>query len=129
LAIIALVTPDGSVRQVAGDVAFPNGMVVTPDNPTLIIARVVGQPAAVREPGRVAAEDTQRAGLADGGMPRTRRRLAVRPDAPRHRRGQASRREVSQAPPSTSPVPSSATGATRSPRKATPSAIATTGMK
>ena len=36
--IIALVTPDGSVRQVADGIAFPNGMVVTPDNSTLIIA-------------------------------------------------------------------------------------------
>jgi sugar lactone lactonase YvrE len=36
--IIALVTPDGSARQVAGDLAFPNGMVVTPDNKTLIIS-------------------------------------------------------------------------------------------
>ena len=30
--------PDGSARQVANDIAFPNGMVVTPDNSTLIIA-------------------------------------------------------------------------------------------
>jgi sugar lactone lactonase YvrE len=36
--IIALVTPDGSVRQVADAIAFPNGMVVTPDNSTLIVA-------------------------------------------------------------------------------------------
>jgi sugar lactone lactonase YvrE len=36
--IIALVTPDGTARQVAGDLAFPNGMVVTPDNATLIIS-------------------------------------------------------------------------------------------
>jgi sugar lactone lactonase YvrE len=36
--IIALVTPDGAVRQVADSIAFPNGMVVTPDNQTLIIA-------------------------------------------------------------------------------------------
>lgn len=36
--IIALVTPDGSVRQVADGLAFPNGMVVTPDNSTLIIS-------------------------------------------------------------------------------------------
>jgi sugar lactone lactonase YvrE len=36
--IIALVTPDGSVRRVADGIAFPNGMVVTPDNATLIIA-------------------------------------------------------------------------------------------
>jgi sugar lactone lactonase YvrE len=36
--IIALVTPDGSVRQVADAIAFPNGMVVTSDNSTLIVA-------------------------------------------------------------------------------------------
>jgi sugar lactone lactonase YvrE len=36
--IIALVTPDGFARQVADKIAFPNGMAVTPDNETLIIA-------------------------------------------------------------------------------------------
>ena len=36
--IIALVTADGSVRQVADGVSFPNGMAVTPDNETLIVA-------------------------------------------------------------------------------------------
>lgn len=36
--IIALVTPDGSARQVARDLAFPNGMLITPDNSTLIIS-------------------------------------------------------------------------------------------
>jgi sugar lactone lactonase YvrE len=36
--IVALVTPDGAARQVADGVAFPNGMVVTPDNATLILA-------------------------------------------------------------------------------------------
>ena len=36
--IIAMVAPDGSVRQVADDVAFPNGMAVTPDGGTLIVA-------------------------------------------------------------------------------------------
>ncbi|TME29064.1 MAG: SMP-30/gluconolactonase/LRE family protein [Chloroflexi bacterium] len=35
--VVALVTPDGSVRQVADDIHFPNGMVVTPDNKTLIV--------------------------------------------------------------------------------------------
>ena len=35
--VIALITPDGAVRRVAGDLAFPNGMVVTPDNGTLIV--------------------------------------------------------------------------------------------
>ena len=36
--IIAKVTPDGAVAQVADNVAFPNGMAVTPDNSTLIVA-------------------------------------------------------------------------------------------
>jgi sugar lactone lactonase YvrE len=36
--IVALVTPDGSARQVADGIAFPNGMVVTSDNSTLIVA-------------------------------------------------------------------------------------------
>jgi sugar lactone lactonase YvrE len=35
---LALVTPDGSLQQVADGVAFPNGMAVTPDNSTLILA-------------------------------------------------------------------------------------------
>jgi sugar lactone lactonase YvrE len=35
--IIALVTPDGSVRRVADGLEFPNGMVVTPDDSTLIV--------------------------------------------------------------------------------------------
>jgi sugar lactone lactonase YvrE len=36
--IIALVGPDGAARQVADGTAFANGMVVTPDNATLIVA-------------------------------------------------------------------------------------------
>jgi sugar lactone lactonase YvrE len=39
--VIAVVTPDGGVRQVADGIAFPNGMVVTPDNRTLIIAESI----------------------------------------------------------------------------------------
>jgi len=35
---IKLVTPDGELRQVADDIQFPNGMVITPDNRTLIIS-------------------------------------------------------------------------------------------
>lgn len=35
---IILVNPDGAARAVAEDFAFPNGMAVTPDNATLIIA-------------------------------------------------------------------------------------------
>jgi sugar lactone lactonase YvrE len=36
--IVALVRPDGSAHQVADGVSFPNGMAVTPDNKTLIVA-------------------------------------------------------------------------------------------
>jgi sugar lactone lactonase YvrE len=35
---IKVVTPDGQLRQVAGDIQFPNGMVITPDGRTLIIS-------------------------------------------------------------------------------------------
>jgi len=35
---IKLITPDGELRQVADDIQFPNGMVITPDNRTLIIS-------------------------------------------------------------------------------------------
>jgi sugar lactone lactonase YvrE len=35
---VFLVTADGSVRQVADDIEFPNGMAVTADNSTLIVA-------------------------------------------------------------------------------------------
>jgi sugar lactone lactonase YvrE len=35
---VSLVTPDGAVRQVADDIAFPNGMAVTGDNSTLLVA-------------------------------------------------------------------------------------------
>jgi sugar lactone lactonase YvrE len=35
---VSLVRPDGSVRPVADDIAFPNGMAVTADNATLIVA-------------------------------------------------------------------------------------------
>jgi sugar lactone lactonase YvrE len=54
--IIALVTPDGSVRQVADGIAFPNGMVVTPDGSTLIVAESFA--------GRLSAFDVG----ADGGL-------------------------------------------------------------
>ena len=36
--IIALVRPDGSIAKVADGIEFPNGMVVTPDNKTLILS-------------------------------------------------------------------------------------------
>jgi sugar lactone lactonase YvrE len=40
---IALLTPNGSARQVADGIAFPNGMAVTPDNSTLICAESYGK--------------------------------------------------------------------------------------
>ncbi len=43
LGIIALVARDGSARQVADGILFPNGMAVTPDNSTLIIADSYGK--------------------------------------------------------------------------------------
>ena len=36
--VITLVTPDGVARRVADALAFPNGMLITPDNATLIVA-------------------------------------------------------------------------------------------
>ena len=41
--IVALVAPDGAARQVADGLAFPNGMAVTPDNATLIVAESYGR--------------------------------------------------------------------------------------
>lgn len=53
---LALVTPDGAARQVAEGLAFPNGMAVTPDNATLIVAESYG--------GKLTAFDI----AADGGL-------------------------------------------------------------
>jgi sugar lactone lactonase YvrE len=39
--IIVLVTTDGTARRVAEDVHFPNGMVITPDGATLVVAESV----------------------------------------------------------------------------------------
>ena len=41
--IVTLVTPDGVVRQVAEGIAFPNGMAMTPDEATLIVADSYGK--------------------------------------------------------------------------------------
>jgi sugar lactone lactonase YvrE len=40
---IALLTPDGTARQVAEGIAFPNGMAITPDDATLIVAESYGK--------------------------------------------------------------------------------------
>jgi sugar lactone lactonase YvrE len=53
---IKLVTPDGHLRQVADDIHFPNGMVITPDGRTLIISESFA--------GRLTAFDIG----ADGGL-------------------------------------------------------------
>jgi sugar lactone lactonase YvrE len=53
---LALVAPDGAARPVAGDLAFPNGLAVTPDNATLIVAESYGN--------RLTAFDV----AADGGL-------------------------------------------------------------
>jgi sugar lactone lactonase YvrE len=41
--MIAVVAPDGSARRVAEGVAFPNGMAVTPDDSTIIVAESYGK--------------------------------------------------------------------------------------
>ncbi len=40
--VIARIDPDGSVTRVAGNLRFPNGLVITPDGRTLIIAETNG---------------------------------------------------------------------------------------
>jgi len=54
--LVVLVTPDGSVSQVADDLAFPNGMAISPDGGTLIVAESYGN--------RLTAYDISR----DGGL-------------------------------------------------------------
>jgi sugar lactone lactonase YvrE len=56
LGTIAVVSPDGSPREVADGLAFPNGMAVTPDGSTLIVAESYGH--------RLTAYDIE----ADGGL-------------------------------------------------------------
>jgi len=65
---VALVIPDGSARQVAGDVAFPNGMAVTPDNSTLIVAESYGRKLTAFDIAADGGLSNQRvwAGLGDG---------------------------------------------------------------
>ena len=36
--LVVLVTPEGDVEQVANDLAFPNGMAISPDGATLVVA-------------------------------------------------------------------------------------------
>jgi len=67
---IALVTPDGSARQVADGVAFPNGMVVTPDNSTLIVAESYGNKLTAFDIAADGSLSNQRVWAdLDGGVP------------------------------------------------------------
>jgi sugar lactone lactonase YvrE len=50
--VVVLVTPDGSVEQVADGLAFPNGMLVTPDNATLIVGESYAQKLTAFNIGR-----------------------------------------------------------------------------
>jgi sugar lactone lactonase YvrE len=54
--VITCIEADGSARVVAGDLSFPNGMAITPDGKTLIVAETMGH--------RLTAFDI----LADGGL-------------------------------------------------------------
>jgi sugar lactone lactonase YvrE len=49
--MIAVVTPENEPRRVAGDVAFPNGMAVTADGSTLIVADSYGKELTAFEVG------------------------------------------------------------------------------
>jgi sugar lactone lactonase YvrE len=66
--VIALVTADRTVRQVADGIAFPNGMAITPDNRTLIIAESHGKRLTAFEIGADGSLSNRRV-WADGGVP------------------------------------------------------------
>ena len=68
--ILALVTPDGSARQVADGLAFPNGIVVTPDNSTLIVAESYSNRLTAFDIAADGSLSNQRVWAAlDGGVP------------------------------------------------------------
>ena len=58
--LVVVVTPDGTVRRVAGDVAFPNGMAITPDGGTLIVAESYANRLTAFEIGRDGALGSRR---------------------------------------------------------------------
>jgi len=69
--VIALVTPDGTARKVADGIAFPNGMVVTPDNRTLIVSEsFTGKLLAfdIAEDGTLAGRRVWAEGIAPDGI-------------------------------------------------------------
>jgi sugar lactone lactonase YvrE len=68
--IIAVVPPDGTARQVADDVSFPNGMAITPDGRTLLLAESYA--------GRLTAFDID----LDGGLSNRRAWAEIEGSAP-----------------------------------------------
>lgn len=61
--IIAMIAPDGSARRVVDDIAFPNGMAITPDNSTLIIAESHGKKLSAFDIARDGSLSNRRYGL------------------------------------------------------------------
>jgi sugar lactone lactonase YvrE len=53
--MVAVIAPDGSTRRVADGIAFPNGMALTPDSSTLIVADSYGRQLTAFDIG---ADDT-----------------------------------------------------------------------
>jgi sugar lactone lactonase YvrE len=66
---VALVSPDGAVRRVAEGLAFPNGMAITPDDSTLIVAESFASTLTAFDIGPDGSRSNRRAWapvLADG---------------------------------------------------------------
>ncbi len=69
--IIALVTEDGSARRVAEEIHFPNGMTITPDGSTLVVAEsIAGRLTAfeIQPDGSLANRRVWAEGLAPDGI-------------------------------------------------------------
>lgn len=69
--VIGLIRPDGSALRVADSIAFPNGMVITPDNRTLIVAEsFTGRLVAfdIAEDGTLSGRRVWAEGLAPDGI-------------------------------------------------------------
>ena len=67
--LVALVTLDGVARQVADGLAFPNGMAVTPDNGTLVVADSYAQQLVAFDIARDGALSNRRAWADVAGHP------------------------------------------------------------
>lgn len=69
--VLLAAEPDGSTRIVAEDLQFPNGMIITPDEKTLIVAETFGAQltAFAIEPNGDLTRRRQWAALPDGAVP------------------------------------------------------------